>query len=90
LLIRITVITFASNSKNDMSIVIHDMIDKLVTPNEKPVDLKEGAVWATHSGVMEIQGKKIRCHVLSTGQRIFDADDIESFFKDLNVSTPDE
>jgi len=72
-----------------MSILINNQIDKLVRPNEKPGDLKEGDVWATHSGVMQIGDKKIRCHILSDGKRIFDADDIDNFFKGLNVSTPD-
>lgn len=33
----------------------------------------------THSGVLEIAGHSLKCHVLNNGQRIFDADDLEVF-----------
>ena len=41
----------------------------------------DGLPYATHSGVLEIMGFKMRCHRLSTGQAIFDADDFNEFFE---------
>lgn len=59
---------------------IESAIDKVVTENPKPTNLKTGEVYPTHSGVLEIEGIKLRCHILSNGMRIFDAEDIETFF----------
>lgn len=53
------------------------MIDSVCTPNPVPENLKDGQVWATHSGTLEIGEIKLGCHILSTGERVFDADDIE-------------
>lgn len=64
---------------------INYLIDSVCTPNEKPENLKEGALWATHSGVLEIDGFKFRCHILSDGTRIFDKDDVEAFFGRENL-----
>lgn len=38
--------------------------------------------YATHSGVFEIMGHKLRCYRLNTGQAIFDADDFEAFLNE--------
>lgn len=38
---------------------------------------------ATHSGVLTICDMRLRCHMLSNGARIFDADDLERFFGDF-------
>jgi hypothetical protein len=38
--------------------------------------------YATHSGVFEIMGHKLRCYRLNTGQAIFDADDFQEFIAD--------
>lgn len=35
---------------------------------------------ATHSGVLEIAGKSLRCYRLSNGQAVFHADDLQEFF----------
>lgn len=64
----------------NQSAPIYKMIDSVVTPNEKPADLKEGQLWATHSGVLKVGEFELRCHVLSNGQIIFDSEDIEKFF----------
>ena len=67
-----------------MSAPINTMIDNVATPNEPPENLKEGQVWATHSGVLKMGEIELRCHVLSSGQRIFDAEDVEKFFGIIN------
>jgi hypothetical protein len=36
--------------------------------------------YATHRGVFEIMGFKMRCYRLNTGEAIFDAEDVEAFF----------
>jgi hypothetical protein len=58
-------------------------IDNVVTPNEKPKNLKEGALWATHSGVLKIGDIELKCHILNNGERVFDADDVEKHFGEL-------
>lgn len=37
-------------------------------------------LWATHSGVLKIGDFEIRCHILSDGTRIFDAEDLEKYY----------
>lgn len=63
-----------------MALPIERMIDKVVTPNEPPTDLKEGQVWATHSGVLNFGEFELTCHVLSNGMRIFDKESIDKIF----------
>lgn len=43
-----------------------------------------GLPYATHSGVFEMFGKKMRCYRLNTGQAVFDADDFAAFFAELS------
>lgn len=40
----------------------------------------DGLPFATHTGVMEIMGKKLRCYRLNTGQIVFNAEDVRDFF----------
>ncbi|TFY97518.1 hypothetical protein [Ramlibacter rhizophilus] len=40
----------------------------------------ENLPYATHSGVLEIMGHRLRCYRLNTGQAVFDADDVHRFF----------
>lgn len=47
-------------------------------PNE------DGLPWATHSGVLEIPGHRLRCSRLNTGQIVFLAEDVEKFFEGMN------
>lgn len=61
------------------------LIDSVCKPNEKPENLKEGEIWATHSGVLEVEGFKMRCYILSNGERIFDMDDVEAYFGRENL-----
>ena len=60
------------------------LVDSVCTPNEKPANLTEGALWATHSGVLKFGEIELRCHILSNGTRIFDKDDIEKLFGGIN------
>jgi hypothetical protein len=38
---------------------------------------------ATHSGVLTLFGKTLRCYRLSDGRAVFDADDFRDFFEGL-------
>jgi hypothetical protein len=44
------------------------------------IDEEAGAVSATHCGVIELRGFRLRCFQLSNGQRVFDLDDVEKMF----------
>ena len=70
-------------------LVVDKMIDSVVTENEKPENLKENSIWATHSGVLKIGEMELRCHVLSNGMRIFDTEDIDKYFGDVSMSFKD-
>jgi hypothetical protein len=43
----------------------------------------DGMAYATHEGVLEIAGIKLRCYRLNTGQAVFHADDMRAMFGDL-------
>lgn len=43
-------------------------------------EIPEG-LYATHEGVLEIAGNKLRVYQLSDGSRVFNADDIEAFLR---------
>lgn len=45
-------------------------------------DNSEGIPYATHEGVLDLMGHKMRCYRLSNGQTVFDADDFKAFFDD--------
>lgn len=45
----------------------------------------DGIPYATHSGVFEVLGHKLRCYRLSDGKAVFNADDFEQMFATLNV-----
>ena len=47
---------------------------------ERQPDIPDGLPWATHEGVLEIAGNKLRCYRLSDGRAIFNAEDIHAFF----------
>lgn len=49
----------------------------------KPPNLKEGDLYATHEGVLDLGGFKMKCFILNNGQRILDAEDVEKF---LNIT----
>ena len=43
--------------------------------------LSENLPRAIHESMLVVAGHSIRCYVLDNGMRMFDADDIEAFFK---------
>lgn len=47
---------------------------------------EDGMPYATHEGVLEIMGFKFRCYRLNTGQAMFNADDVEAFFREAMPS----
>lgn len=52
--------------------------------NPNPPRLDGGAtLYATHEGVFDLMGHKMRCYRLNNGQAVFDANDFEAFFADL-------
>lgn len=53
------------------------------TPVERDETTESGVPYATHSGVLEIGGSKLRCYRLNTGMAVIDADDFDAFFAGL-------
>lgn len=45
----------------------------------------DGIPWATHRGIFEIAGLKLRVYQLSDGRRIIDADDLHDFLSGKKV-----
>lgn len=43
----------------------------------------DGTLYATHSGVLEIAGHKLRCFRLSNGQAVFEETDFLAFLNTL-------
>jgi hypothetical protein len=46
-------------------------------------DTGSNMLYATHSGVFELAGMKLRCYRLNDGRAIFNADDFNRFFGDF-------
>jgi len=44
-------------------------------------DNDEGVPYATHEGVLDLFGHKMRCYRLSNGQTVFNADDFQAWFE---------
>lgn len=40
----------------------------------------DGLPYATHSGVLDVMGYKLRCYRLNDGRTILNADDVNAFF----------
>ncbi len=57
-----------------------------VQAGDKPdgPDNHDGVPYATHEGVLDIMGHKMRCYRLNTGITVFDADDLSAMFADLS------
>jgi hypothetical protein len=65
-----------------MKSVIDKMLDSVDwTPVEHLPPPTYTELYATHVGVLTIGDFTFKCHVLSNGQRVIDADDLERFFK---------
>lgn len=57
-----------------------DTVDWL--PVERPA-AAAGELYATHAGVLEIVGIRLRCYRLNDGVAVFDADDVKAWFDGL-------
>ncbi len=55
-----------------------DTVDWEVSEEDNLED--DGIPYATHNGVLDILGSKLRCYRLSDGKTVFDADDVEKLF----------
>jgi len=65
-----------------MKTPIEMMLDAIEwRPCEGEVDHSSDLPYATHEGVLRIGDLELRCYRLNTGQCIFDAADIENFFR---------
>lgn len=58
--------------------IMLDAID--FTPIERTEDPAPGVLYATHEGILRIQGFDFKVYQLSDGRRVIDADDVEHFF----------
>lgn len=59
--------------------IMMEGVDWQKTDNDATV----AGLYATHSGVLEIGGFKLRCYRLNDGMAVFDADDVEKFFNGI-------
>lgn len=48
----------------------------------KPYDGPPDAIYATHEGVLEFEGIRLRVYQLSDGRRVIDAGDVQRLFSD--------
>ena len=62
---------------------IEMMLDGVVWKAAEQKPPSDGSLHATHEGVLELFGKKMRCYRLSNGQAVFHAGDFEEFFEEL-------
>jgi len=69
------------NNNNITKVIFDSILDGLSYPNERPINIIKGDIWATHSGYIVIKNKKIKFHKLSDGNHIFDVDDVDNYFK---------
>lgn len=68
-----------------MKTPIEAILDKLDwNPVDPPKEITH-LPYVTHSGVMNIAGQSLNVHMLSNGQRIIPAEDIERFFGDGGI-----
>ncbi len=64
-------------------------IEKMINENAEWVECEDDSVksgdlpYATHEGVWELAGMKLRVYRLNTGQAIINADDMTNFFEGL-------
>lgn len=64
-----------------MTTPIDKMLDAVEWTAAQSLPPAEG-LYATHSGVLDLFGHKLKCHRLNNGQTVFDADDFEAFWND--------
>jgi hypothetical protein len=67
---------------------IEKMLDNVTWdeyPTTSPLGPEDREVpYATHGGILEIGGIKLRCYRLSNGQTVFNGEDVKSFFSELS------
>lgn len=51
---------------------------------------ENGGLYATHSGVLEFGGLKLRCHRLNNGEAVIDADDFKMIWEELISGEEDQ
>lgn len=69
--------------KAPIEMALDGVVWTAVTP-DRPIgpDNDDGVPYATHEGVLDIMGRKLRCYRLNTWQAVFNAEDVEAFFSD--------
>ena len=70
--------------KTPVDLLLDQLEYASVEPREHP-DMESKMPYVTHEGVLEIMEAKLRVYMLSDGQRVIDASDVESFF---GLTTP--
>jgi hypothetical protein len=66
-----------------MKMPIEKMLQQLASeplPEPDEADTCRGLPFATHSGVLEIMGHKLRCYRINTGETLIEASDMKRFF----------
>lgn len=69
-----------------MTTPVELMLDKVaweVVDNGSRIVGEGDMPYVTHSGVLELLGKDLRCYRLSNGQTVFNADDFEAFWESM-------
>lgn len=59
---------------------IETMLEGVAWQEQAPPEVDCGIPYATHSGVLNLMGRNLRCFRLNDGRAIFDADDLADFF----------
>lgn len=64
----------------------YHLIDAAATEHcAPPADNPDTVPYVVRQGVLDLAGHKLRCMVLSTGERIFEADEFERFLKETGL-----
>jgi len=59
---------------------IDALLSTVVWTEGEPQATDDGTPYATHSGVLDLLGSKLRVHRLSNGSAVINADDLKAFF----------
>ena len=64
-----------------MKAQIEMLLDGVVWVENKNPPTGDGSLpYATHEGVFDLMGHKMRCYRLSNGKSVFNADDVQAWF----------
>ena len=70
---------------------IEMMLDGVVWVENKNPPAGDGSLpHATHEGVFDLMGHKMRCYRLSNGKAVFNADDFEALFASVDAAPSEE